>query len=88
MIELVAKKFQMENTEDVASLDSNLETHTTETGDIESVLEKFLEAINLSCKKSFKIRENVKNMIKQKSVPCWTEELTIKRKKLNVLRRL
>jgi len=26
-------------------------------------------------------------MIKQKSVPWWTEELTIKRKKLNALRR-
>jgi len=32
LIELVAKKFQMENTEDVASLDSILATHTEETG--------------------------------------------------------
>ena len=70
----------MENTEDVVSLDSNLATHITETGDIESVVEKLQEAINLLCKKSFKIRENVKNMITQNSAPWWTEELTIKRK--------
>jgi hypothetical protein len=87
LIELVAMKFQMENTEDVASLDSNLATHTKETGDIESVVEKLQEAITLSCNKSFKIRENAKKMIMQKSVPWWTEELTMKRKKLNALRR-
>ena len=38
LIELVAKKFQMENTEDVASLNSKLETHSKETGDVESVV--------------------------------------------------
>ena len=71
----------MENTDDVASLDSNLATHTKETGDMESVVEKLQEAITLSYKKSFKIRGKVKNMITQKSVPWWTEELIIKRKK-------
>ena len=80
LIEFVAKNFQMENTEYVASLDSNLATNTKEPGDIESVVEKLLEATNLSCNKSFKIRENVKNMITQKSIPWWIEEFTIKRK--------
>jgi hypothetical protein len=35
--EIVANKFQMENTEDIAILDSNLATHTEETSDMESV---------------------------------------------------
>jgi len=52
--ELVAMKFQTENTEDSASLDSNL------AEDIESVVEKLQEATTLSCNKSFKIRENTK----------------------------
>ena len=81
MIELVAKKFQMENTEDVASLDSNLATHTKETGDIESA-EKLQDVITLSCTKPFKILGKVKSMITQKLVQWWTEELIIKRKKL------
>jgi len=87
LIELVSMKFQMENTEDVASPDSNLATHTKETGDIESVVEKLQEAITFSCNKSFKIRENAKKTILQKSVPWWTEELTIKRKNMNALAR-
>ena len=69
----------MENTEDVASVDSELATHTEETGDIESVVEKLQEATNFSCTISFKIRGKVKNMITQKSVPLWAEELTVKR---------
>ena len=51
MIEFVAMKFQMENTEEVASLESNLAAHTKETGDIESVVEKLQETITLSCNK-------------------------------------
>ena len=48
-------KFQMENTEGSASLDSNLATHIKETDDIESVVEKLQESITLSCNKSLKI---------------------------------
>jgi len=86
LIEHIAKKFQMESTEYVASLDSKLATRTKETGEIECIVENLQEAINLSCNKSFKILENLMYTITQKSVPKWTEELTIK--KLNVLRRL
>ena len=77
----------MENTEDVECLDNNLATHTKETDDIDSIVEKLQEAITLSCNKSFKIKGKTKKMKTQKSVPWWTEELTIKRKKLNALRR-
>jgi len=50
----------MENTEDVTSRYSNLATHTKETGDIVSVIEKLQEAITLSCTKSFNIRRKGK----------------------------
>ena len=75
----------MENSE--ASQDSNLALHIKETGDRESAVEKLQEAITLSCNKSFKTREITKKMTKQNSVPWWAEELTIKRKRLNALRR-
>jgi len=48
LIEIVAKEFQIENIEDVASLHRNLATQTKETGEIGSVVEKLQEAINLS----------------------------------------
>ena len=85
--ELVAMKFQAENSEDLASLDSDLATHIKETCNIESTVEKLQEAITMSCSKSFKTRETTKKTTKQKSIPWWTKELTIKRKRLNALRR-
>jgi hypothetical protein len=50
-------------------------------------VEKLQEAITMSCSKSFKTQETTKKMTKQKLVPWWTKELTIKRKRLNALRR-
>jgi hypothetical protein len=53
LIDLVAKKSQVENQEDI---DSNLATHIKENCDIGSAVEKLHEAITLSCNKSFKTR--------------------------------
>ena len=80
-------KFRMNNLEELARLDCHLATYKRETCDIESVVEILQEALTLSCNKSFKTLESAKKTIKQKAVPWWTEELTIKRKRLNALRR-
>jgi hypothetical protein len=66
LIELVAKKFQVENSEDI---DTNLATHIKENCDIESAVETFHEAITLSCKKSFKTRGITTKTTMQKLVP-------------------
>jgi len=84
LIEIVTKKFQLEILED---LHSNLATYVKEKCDIESAVEKLHEAIRLTCNKSFKIRGTTNKMTAQKSVSWWTEDLTIKRKRLNALRR-
>ena len=84
LIELVAKKFQVENSEDV---DTNLGTHIKENCDIQSAVETFHETITLSCNKSFKTRGITTKTTMQKLVPSWTEDLAIKRKTLNALRR-
>ena len=83
--DIVATKFQMENTEDLAGLDRDLAMHVTETRDIVSVVENLQKAITMSCNKSFKPRENTRKPTKQKPVPWWTKELTTKRKRLNAL---
>jgi hypothetical protein len=84
LIEIVANKFQVENLED---LDSNLATYVKEKGDVESAVKKLHEAITLTYEKSFKIRETTNKVTVQKSVPWWTVDLTIKKKRLNALRR-
>jgi hypothetical protein len=85
--EFVATKFQMENSEDLASLDSDLSKRFKEMSDIESAMKKLQEAVTMSCNRSFKPQDTTKKTTKQKPVPWWTKELTIKRERLNALRR-
>ena len=79
LTELVAKKFQEENSEDI---DTNLGTHIKENCEIESAVKTFHEAITLSCNISFKTRGITTKTTTQKSVPWWTEDLTIKKEKI------
>jgi hypothetical protein len=82
------KEFRMEYKEEIETLDNILAKNIKEVDDIEITVEKYQTAITNSCKKSFKIRQNTNKKTKEKSVPWWTPELTIKRKRLNALRRL
>jgi len=68
-------------------LDSELATQTKETHDTEKVVDKLQEAITMACDNSFRNAENNPKWMKYKLVPWWTQELTIKRKRLNALRR-
>jgi hypothetical protein len=73
--------------EECENLDNILAKHIKESDDIEITVEKYQTAITNACKKSFKIRQNTNKTTKQKSVPWWTPDFTIKRKRLNALRR-
>ena len=82
----VAIKFST-RLEDSAYLDRDLASQVKELDDIESAVDLFEEALILKCKKSFKIRRATKKTTKHKSVPRWTVELTLMRKRINALRR-
>jgi hypothetical protein len=84
LIELVAKKFQLEKLVDI---DTSVATHIKENCNIENAVEKLHGAITQSCNKSFKTRGITKKTTTHNSVPWWTEDLTSKRKRLNALRR-
>jgi hypothetical protein len=43
--------------------------------------------LKAACDKSFRKQQASENIITNKSVPWWTEELTVMRKKTNALRR-
>jgi hypothetical protein len=88
MQENIAKEFEMKSREDLETQDNILAKYIQETEDIESVVAKLQTVITTSSKKSFKTRRSTNKTTKQKSVPWWTAELTIKRKRLNALRRL
>ena len=68
-------------------LDKTLCTRAFEETDIEKLIEEFHEVLKLACSKSFKTHRASKRTTLNESVPWWTEELTIMRKRLNALRR-
>jgi hypothetical protein len=67
------------------NLDWDLASQVKELNDIESAVDQFQEALISPCNKSFKIRLAVKKT--NKSVPWWTKELTLMRKRINAIRR-
>jgi hypothetical protein len=73
--------------EDSAYLDRDLVSQVKKLDDIKSAVDLFQEALILTCKKSFKIRRTTKKTTKHQSVPWWSVELTLMRKRINALRR-
>jgi len=57
-----------------------------EETDIEKLIEGFNEVLKLACSTSFRTQWASKRAMSNKSVPWWTEELTIMRKRLNAIR--
>jgi len=77
----------MNNTKDLSGIDNELATYVKTTRDVEDAVDTLQEAIMAACNKSFKTAETTQKWTKQKSVAWWTQELTIKRKRLNAMRR-
>jgi hypothetical protein len=73
--------------EDSTNLDRGSALQVKILNDIESSVDLFQEALISSCNKSFKIRRATRITTKYKSVPWWTEKLTLMRKRTNALRR-
>jgi hypothetical protein len=69
------------------NLDNTLYGILTRETDNEGVVGRYQNSIAAACKKSFKERKLLQKTVRYKSVPRWTTELTIMRKKVNTLRR-
>jgi hypothetical protein len=72
--------------EDSANLDRVLALQVKDENNIERAVDLFQEAVISSCNKSFKKRRVTKTTM-HKSVPWWTEEFTLMRKRTNAVRR-
>jgi len=72
---------------DTGDLDSTLAKTVRSGGDIEKTVDDFYEDLTTACIESFKKQQTNKKATTHRSVPWWTEELTIMRKRLNALRR-
>jgi len=54
---------------------------------MEDIVNRFSDALTTACNKSFKIGKAFMKTNKHKTVPWWTEDLTIARKRVNAFRR-
>ena len=68
-------------------LDKTLCTRVSDRMDIEELIEEFHDVMKSACNKSFRTRRVSKKAMSNKSIPWWTEELTVMWKRVNALRR-
>jgi hypothetical protein len=80
------KLYKLDNEEGTEDLDNTLCAYLSKDMDIERTIEKLHEILKTACNKSFRTQRAVKKATVNKSVPWWTEELTIMRKRTNALR--
>jgi hypothetical protein len=66
-------------------LDATLSNRVKEGTKAEKLIDEFQEVIKAACDKSFR-RRLTKKTITNKSVPWWTDELSVMRKRTNALR--
>jgi hypothetical protein len=71
----------------VEEIDEALNAQLKEHKDISEFIEKYEEVIRLTCKKTLKLPKQQQTSTKEKSVPWWTDALTILRSRTNALRR-
>ena len=67
--------------------DKILCTRATKELDIEKSVKEFCEILEVACRNSFQTLRVTKTALTHKTVPWWSDELTIMRKRLNALRR-
>jgi hypothetical protein len=72
---------------EIGNPDITLWAILTAEPNINNAVEKYQGSLSAACKKSFNVRNPSKKTIEKKSVPWWTVELTIMRKKINAIRR-
>ena len=84
---LLEERLNTEDTEGGSDdLDATLSERANKGTEIEKLIEEFQEVMKAACDKSFRLR-TIKKITTNKSVPWWTDELTVLRKKTNALRR-
>ena len=88
LIASIVTNFQKGKVTQIQRLNNELATPAKETYHVEKEVDKLQEAITTACNNSFTNAETNQKWTKYKAVPWWTQEITIKRKSLNALRRL
>ena len=74
--------------EGAEEIDMLLAVRIAKENDLEKNIDLFEETVQVACKRTFQINTTRKKNSKKKSVPWWTDSLTVTRKRVNACRRL
>ena len=89
ILHVLRKKFKINhNTTRDEDLDDSLSALLTKGANTEKLVDKFNEALTMACNKTFQIHRASRNAPSHRSVPWWSADLTVLRKRTNALRRL
>ena len=84
-VNLISKKFQIDKEkENMEEIDETPNAQLREHKDIREFIQKYEEVIQIACEKTVKQGQTYS---KGKTVPWWSDALTILRKRTNALRR-
>ena len=85
ILQLMEQRFCRSNSEvgEREQLDETLRLRVAKARNMETIVEEFHEILVSACSRSFKMLRKTKKASTHKSVPWWTEGLTILRKKVN-----
>jgi hypothetical protein len=72
--------------QETIALDKYISSRIATTEGMEDIVNSFSDALTTACNKSFKIGKAFMKTNKHKTVPWWTEDLTITRKRVNPFR--
>jgi hypothetical protein len=78
---------RLRNAESTEDLDTTLCARMAEEEDIGKSTEEFHVILKTTCDTTYKKPSTIKKTTAHKSVPWWTQELTVVRKRTNALRR-
>ena len=88
LIRLTEQKFfKNHSAPELEKMDNILSTRATQVPDVDKLVDEFYEVLEEACRSSFLTTRASKSNSARRSVPWWSEELTIMRKRLNALRR-
>jgi len=87
LLQTLKEKFKL-NHKSSLELDDSLSSLVTERTNVEALVDDYNDAVKRACNKTFSIQRSSRHAALHKSVPWWTAELTVLRKRTNALRRL
>ena len=87
LLHWIEKEFSQIRNGEPEAFDKLMSSRLKDETDIENIAGNFQKALKSACDTSFPKKLPTDRSTKKKSVPWWTEELTIRRKRINALRR-